>query len=268
MDLETFLAQNLVFTIQEARNALGIEKNSSSLANLLAYHLRKGHIIRISKGLYYTIPRGGDPKTYPTDPYLIAGKMAPDSILAYHTSLGFHGKLHSLRTDFIYITQKKVKPSFIFRDTSFKGIAIPKKTLVNPSFGVEIVEYQGCKIRVTTLERTFVDILDRPALINNWEEIWRSLESIEYVDLQQVLTYAKILNNVATYARIAFFLDQHREMLGLTEENLLPFDAFKPTSPCYLDRHNKEPNQLIARWNLIVPKSLLQKTWEEPHENF
>ena len=46
------------------------------------------------------------------------------------------------------------------------------------------------------------------------------------------------------------------------------FDAFKPKSPHYLDRHNKEPNQLVNRWNLIVPKSLLQKTWEEPNENF
>lgn len=268
MDMETFLVQNQVFTIEEARNALEIEKNRSTLNNLLAYHLQKGHIIRIRKGLYYTIARGADAKTYPTDPYLIAGKIAPDSILAYHTSLGFHGKLHSLRTHFIYITQRKVKPPFVFRDTTFKGIAIPKESLANPDLGVEIVDYQGCKIRVTTLERTFVDVLDRPALINNWEEIWRSLESIEYLNLQQVLAYAKILNNVTTYARIAFFLDQHREMLGLTEKDLLPFDAFKPKSPHYLDRHNKEPNQLIARWNLIVPKSLLQKTWEEPHENF
>ena len=98
MDMETFLVQNHVFTIEEARNALEIEKNRSTLNNLLAYHLQKGHIIRIRKGLYYTIPRGADAKTYPTDPYLIAGKIAPDSILAYHTSLGFHGKLHSLRT--------------------------------------------------------------------------------------------------------------------------------------------------------------------------
>lgn len=268
MNMEIFLAQNQVFTIDEARNALGIKKKCSTLDNLLAYHLRRGHIIRIRKGLYYTIPRGAEANTYPTDPYLIAGKMAPDSTLAYYTSLGFHGKLHSLRNDFIYITQRKVKPPFIFRDTTFKGIAIPKEILANPNFGVEVVDYQGCKIRVTSLERTFVDMLDRPALINNWEEIWRSLEAIEYLNLQQVLAYTKILNNVTTYARVAFFLDQHREMLGLTEKDLTPFDVFKPKSPHYLDRHNKEPNQLISRWNLIVPKSLLQKIWEEPNENF
>lgn len=106
-----------------------------------------------------------------------------------------------------------------FLNEAFKGIAVPKETLANPDFGVEIIDYQGGKIRVTTLERTFVDMLDRSALINNWEEIWRSLEAIEYLNLQQVLAYAKILNNVTTYAKVAFFLDQHREMLDLTEKD-------------------------------------------------
>jgi len=266
--METFLAHNQIFTTEEVRTALEMAKASSTLDNLLAYHLRQGHIIRIRKGLYYTISKGADAKTHPIDPYLIASKMTPDATLAYHTSLGFHGKLHSLRTDFIYVTQRKLKPPFVFRDTAFKGISIPKRILVSPDFGIEIVDYQGCKIRVTTLERTFVDILNRPTLTGNWEEIWRSLESIEYLNLQQVLAYAKLLNNATTYARIAFFLDQHRDTFSLSEKDLSIFDKFISKSPHYLDLHNKEPNQLIARWNLIVPKSLLQGTWEEPHENF
>jgi predicted transcriptional regulator of viral defense system len=268
MNMEAFLSHNQIFTIEEVRTALRMEKSSSTLDNLLAYHLRQGHIIRIRKGLYYTIPRGANEKTHPVDPYLIASKMTADAILAYHTSLGFHGKLHSLRTDFIYVTKRKLKPPFIFRKSAFKGISVPKGTLVNPGCGVEVVDYHGCKLRVTTLERTFVDILDRPNLIANWEEIWRSLEFIEYLDLQQVLAYAKLLNNTTTYARVAFFLDQHREMLGLSEKDLAVFDAFRPKSPHYLDRQSQEPNQLISRWNLIVPKSLLNRTWEEPHENF
>ncbi len=78
MDMETFLAQNQTFTIEEARKALGIEKTRSTLDNLLAYHLGRGHIIRIRKSLYNTIPRGADAKTHPIHPYLIARKMAPD----------------------------------------------------------------------------------------------------------------------------------------------------------------------------------------------
>jgi putative AbiEi antitoxin of type IV toxin-antitoxin system len=115
MDALTFLFNNQIFTIEEFRSALGMNKRNNTLKNLLNYHVRKGHIIRIRKGLYYTIPKGADPKTHPIDPYLIAGKMTPDAILAYQTALGFHGKLHSLRNDFIYVTQTKLKPSFVFR---------------------------------------------------------------------------------------------------------------------------------------------------------
>lgn len=268
MNMEVFLSQNQIFTIDAVRVALGVKRDNSTLDNLLGYHLSRGHIIRIRRGLYYTIPKGADPKTYPIDPYLIASKMTPDSTLAYHTSLGFHGKLHFLRTDFIYVTHTKLKPPFIFKKNVFRGVSVPKGVLTNPDIGVEIIEYQGSKIRVTTLERTFVDILDRPALIDNWEGIWRSLESIEYLNLQQVLEYVKFLDNATTSARVAFFLDQHREMLGISEKDLVKFDPLMPNTPHYLDRHSKESNQLIARWNLIVPKSLLLRTWEEPHENF
>ena len=269
MDVETFLAHNQIFTIEEARISLEMSKNSTStLNNLLSYHLKKNHITRIRKGLYYTIPRGFDAKTYPIDPYLITSKMTPDATLAYHTSLGFHGKLYSLRSNFIYITQKKLQPPFTFQDSLFKGVAAPKNTITHPDFGIKIINYQGCNIRVTTLERTFVDILDRPTLINNWEEIWRSLESIEYLNIQHVLKYAHILNNATTYSRVAFFLDEHQEALGLSEADLSKFDAFTPKKPHYLDCYSKEPNQLIHRWNLIVPQSLLHRKWEEPHENF
>lgn len=266
--METFLANNLIFTTEEAKAALGVKKGSSTLYNLLNYHIGQGRIIQIRRGLYYTIPKGADPKTYPIDPYLVASKMTPDSTLAYHTALAFHGKLHSMRNDFIYVTQRKLKPTFIFRNATFKGISIPKRVLVNPDLGVEVIDYQGHEIRITNLERTFVDTLDRPDLLGSWEEIWRSLESIEYFNLQKILDYVNLLDNATTYARVAFFLDQHRMLLGLSERDLSIFEAFKPKSPHYLDRHSKEPNELITRWNLIVPKSLIQRTWEEPHGNF
>lgn len=169
MDTETFLAHNQIFTIEESRIALEIGRTGSTFHNLLTYYLQRGHIVRVRKGLYYSIPKGVDPITYPIDPYLVAGKMAPDAILAYHTSLGFHGNLHSLRNNFTYITQRKLKSPFAFRNLLFEGVSIPKGTSHDVHFGVEIVDYQGCKIRETILERTFVDILDRPALINSWE---------------------------------------------------------------------------------------------------
>ncbi len=41
MNMKTFLANNQIFTIDQARTALELEK-SSTMDNLLAYHLQRG----------------------------------------------------------------------------------------------------------------------------------------------------------------------------------------------------------------------------------
>lgn len=274
MKLDDFFELYKIFTLKELANTLSISKGfpvkSSTLYNLLAYHQKQGHILHIRRGLYYSIPKGSDPNNYPVNPFLVASKMAEDAVIAYGSALDLHGKLHTIQNRFIYLTKKRVMASFDFRDVKYQAVAIPSalKATHQETFGVQPMDLLGQKVLVTSLERTLVDVLDRPYLCGSWEEIWLSLESIEYLDMDQVLKYALLLANSTTIARIAFFLDEHREMFGLTEKDLFPFDPFKPKSPHYLDRHSKEPNQLIARWNLIVPKSVLYKSWEEPYGNF
>jgi len=268
--METFLALTQVFTIEEARKALSVTANTSTFNNLLAYHLKRGHLLRIRQGLYYTIPRGHKPESFPVDSFLVASKMADDAVLGYHTALDCYGKLHSMRNDRLYFTHRKAGKPFLFRDIAYKAVSIPKKIALSssPNFGIQTIDRQGINIRVTSLERTFVDVLDRPSLTGEWEEIWRSLESIEYFDLEKIMAYILLLNNATTSARVAFFLETHREELFVSEEFLRMFEPLTPKSPHYLDRHSKESQQLIPRWNLIVPKSILQRTWEEPHGNF
>ena len=49
------------------------------------------------------------------------------------------------------------------------------------------VDRAGLAVRVTSLERTLVDVLDRTDLSGGWEEIWRSLEMVEFFDLDVVI---------------------------------------------------------------------------------
>jgi len=43
-------------------------------------------------------------------------------------------------------------------------------------------------------------VLDRPAISGGWEETWRSLESVEYFDLEQVVEHVLLLSNATTVA--------------------------------------------------------------------
>jgi len=91
-----------------------------------------------------------------------------------------------------------------FRSKQFRAIAFPKvlKEKKKQSFGVVVADRLGLDVRVTGLERTLVDVLDRPDLEGGWEEIWRSLESVEFFDLDQVIKYALLLGNATTIAKV------------------------------------------------------------------
>ena len=77
-----------------------------------------------------------------------------------------------------------------------------------------------------------VDVLHTPALGGGWEEIWRSLEMIEFFDLETVITYPLRLDTATTVARVGLFLEQHRE-------------------------------RLVHPWNLIVPECVLDQRWSD-----
>lgn len=267
--LSKFLTGRQIFTIAEAQAYLQVGKDNRTLKNLMSYHLKKGHIIRIRRGIYYVVPTETSPEECQADPYLICSRLAPDAILAYHTALAFWGKLHSVRNDFVYTTQKKVKAPFTFQCCSYKGVSPPQNLVRRQSldFGVETSHYLSHQLRVTSIERTFVDILDRPALTGEWEEIWRSLEAIEYLDLDAVSAYALLLENASTIAKVGLFLELHREVLMVEKEHLKELSQHISQKPHYLDRRNKGTQQLVKRWNLIVPQALLEREWEEPHED-
>lgn len=80
---------------------------------------------------------------------------------------------------------------------------------------------------VTSLERTFVDVLNRPDLSVSWEVIWRSLESADYFDLDCVVEYTLVLENATTATRVGFSLEQHRESLMVEDDHLKPLLEWK-----------------------------------------
>lgn len=267
--LSKFIARRRIFTIEEVQAKLRPAKSSSTLKNSLGYHLKKGHIIRIRRGIYYVVPVESTPGGCQVDPYLLCSSLTTDAVLSYHTALAFYGKLHSVRNDFVYTTERKVKGRFAFQGLTYRGVAPPKNLTRSDSldFGVQILPYLGHQLRVTSLERTFVDLLDRPELTGEWEEIWRSLEAIEYLDLDVVLTYVTLLKISTSIAKVGLFLELHKDELMVEENYLNRLSQLVPKQPHYLDRRSKGKSKLIKRWNLVVPRDLLERRWEEPHED-
>ncbi len=254
-----------VFTHDEflaGRMALG--GSSKTVNALLHKHLKSGSLLRVKRGLYASVPGGANPSECSPDPFLVSSKLRPDAVVAYHTALAFHGKAHSTWRRYQYLTADRPR-TVTFRGLEFVGVQAPLSVRPLPDFGGGVVvrPHAGGEVRVATLERCLVDVLHSPEQGGGWEELWRSLEMVEFYDLTAVVEYTLRLGSALTAARVGFFLDQHRAAWMVEERHLAPLLKRAPAQPRYLDSR-RVPGKLVPRWNLIVPADVLERRWEEP----
>jgi len=267
MKLQDFFIKYPVFTWDEFKRYANTEslRSANTLKAMLTYHQKAGHLIHIRRGLYATVPPGSNAKSFLVDAYLVAAKLAPDAILSHHTALAFYGRTYSIASRFIYSTSYETK-KLTFQNCQYQGALFSKKLRDNyhERFLIKQEDRLGMNLFVTRFERTLVDLLDRPHLGFGWEEIWRSLENIEYFDTHKVLEYTLLLNNSTTTAKVGFFLEQHQKQLMVEEACLQILARYIPKQPHYMDNTRQQPSRLQKRWNLIVPMAIIEKSWEEP----
>lgn len=127
---------------------------------LLAHRLELGRIHRIHRGLFATIPPGVPADDFSVDLYLLAGKITDDAILGNQSSLEAHGRAYSIFRRFTYLTKRNLGRSFQFQGVTYQGVSHPKalRHAGQEELYVEELDRAGLDIRVTNLERSFVDV--------------------------------------------------------------------------------------------------------------
>ena len=205
-----FFATYPVFT----RSDFGAVRDQASTrtgTNLLAYHVGTGRLLHVRRGLYAVVPHGVDAATFTPDPYFVATKLAPDATVALHAALQFRGRTSSVWNQFHVATRAKVTP-FTFRGSSCLPVRPPSGAGASAP-GVVEERHAGGTVRVTSYERTLVDLVDAPDVGGGFEEVWRSLEMVEFFNLDAVVAAALSRDAAITAVRVGFFLEQHREPL-------------------------------------------------------
>ena len=151
------------------------------------------------------------------------------------TALDYFGKLHTSVSvnEFLYLAKKKDPNPFHYKNVTYRSVSIPTalKRAKKIDFDVMQLHQEGHVVKITSLERTFVDILDRPNLCGSWEEIWRSFENIEYLNLDKVIEYALLLGNATTIAKVGFCLEDHLEQWMVSENHLKELQKYIPLQP-------------------------------------
>ena len=261
-----FFVQHPVFRFEEFRDAhqAAGERSPETTGSVLKQHVAAGNLLNVRRGLYARVPERATAATFRVDPYLLASRLSEDAVIAYHSALQLLGKAHSQSQRLTYLSARRAKP-FVFQDTEFVPVLVPVslRKLADLGGGLREEHRQGLSVRVTGYERTLVDVLDAPDHGGGWEEIWRSLEGIEFVDLDFVVAYALRIGSALTVARVGFFLEQHKDELLVEDRHLEALRARAPTQPRYFERRHRKGGKLLPRWNLIVPEQVLTRSWAE-----
>ncbi len=279
MEIDAFFAQRALFTTEELDCFLA-EKRPEGAAvarlaltrkSLLSYHKKAGHVLMIRRGLYAIVPAHRTPAQQPVDSALIASRLTPDAVIAYHGALALHGLAHSLREEIVVLSEQSFVNPLRFRGTLYRAVPPPRELPTQDALtlGVTTWDRQGLSVRVTDLERTVVDCLDRLLLSGGWEEVWRSLESLDaYLNLELLLEYALKLRTATTAAKVGYFLSRQQERLRVPEEVLERLRAHRPKRAHYVLRDRtlgQVPGRarFVPEWNLMVPTLSGEEVYED-----
>jgi predicted transcriptional regulator of viral defense system len=258
--LRDLIATHMLITTEDADAFLRSRgtRNPRTRDRTLAALCASGDLVRVQRGLY---ARAGPERCGP-DPYLVASRLAPDAILGLHTALEVRGIVARTTTRCVYFTRlagtgRRRGPIWcgmgMHRISHPVALARAGKKFLE----TEMVEGQGgIKIRVTTIERAFVDLMDRPRLTGDWPAIVQVLDAIPPLDLDRVIHYVGCLDNATTAAIAGWFLERNQDRFGVTHAVLCRLEHLRPRGPHYLSRSQRVRGRYIARWNLVVPPLL------------
>ena len=100
-----------------------------------------------------------------------------------------------------------------------------------------------------------IDCIDKLKYAGGFEEYYKSISSIDYINEKKIIKYLKKYGKVALYHKVGFVLEQFKNKWHITDYTLKSLlSGISLLSTVYLDPSNKEI-KYNSKWNLYVPKN-------------
>ncbi len=270
MDAKAFFNQHVIFRFEEFLAAAEKEDGLSvatanNVRTMLHRYCKNGKLLNVRKGLYVVVSS----QTYQSNiinPFLVIGKATDDAVIAYHSALESHNIAYTDFNEHMYITCHQTS-DFFFQNQQYHAIYHKEHDLNNiAKDGIETITVMGTGIRRTSLARTVVDVLNRPNVSGGWEEIVRSLDRVTSFDASFAISYALSLGRASIAAKLGYFLENQSQYFRVDSSILNQLLINIPKQPYYIDRSTIGKSIFFKKWQIIVPKYLHERQWEEPNE--
>ncbi len=253
-----FFSATPVFHRTDYARAVGRTSNDKTVTAMLGQHVRAGNIKRVARGLYASVPKHADSKTWWVDRLLVASRLRPDGVIGYHSALEAHGFAYTAEFD-VQVIASGEPGSFETADFTCRFVR-PAAPLGPDS--VVTLDRVGQLVKITSLERTVADLFDRPDLAGGAEELFNSLDLIGRLDAEK-LAHHLADNSNATAAGVAgWWLEKRREPLRVPDGAIDAVRALAPRQTRYALGATAGEGRPAPGWNVVLPGPVIDAGFE------
>ena len=232
-----------IFRLNDIVSLVG---NERSCKELLRNYKKQGLILQVRRDLYAITDLAT--KAIIVSKFEIGSHITPTSYISYHSALEYHGVSHQVFYS-LYISTEQRFNEFDFEEIHYSYC----KSAINS--GTETPSMNSL-VKVTNLERTVIDCLDRIERAGGLEEIVHSFALITYLDENKLLTYLAEYNKAYLYKKVGFVLQHFKDNLNLSD-NFIQHCLQKGFAHIKYLTNPEESNTFFSEWNLCAPKNIL-----------
>ncbi len=232
-----------VFNLADAEKIVGSLENAKAILNSYA---KKGIIKRVRRNLYYAVNL--ENKEAPANRYLVASKINDGAYLTHHSAFEVHGLSHQISFVAYVASNQRIS------DFEFEGVLYK---YVRGGINEGVIRYHLNEgIKMTDLERTVIDSMDRLDYCGGPHELDEILKICPVLDEGKLFNYLKAYNKQVLYKKAGYFLERHQQSLGISDDFLAAIEKRTGNTRKYLSEEALNGNGvLMNRWGLIVPKT-------------
>lgn len=240
-----------IFRLSEFVNKTGMSIFSASTT--LNRWKKAGVVYQIRRDLYcMNNPVGNTPSVHKFE---IASKISNTSFLSYHSALEYHGIGHQI-FNVVMVSDKAAFRSFTFDDCDYQSYVT--KIGIN---GV-ICSRANPNVKVTDLERTFVDCIDRVGRAGGAEELLHCFEGLYKMDFLKIERYLNIYNKVCLYKKVGYVVERLKDQIDVPTDFVEKCrEISKATVACFSTTENCDV--FVKEWNLYIPKIIEKENGDE-----
>ncbi|MDR1975071.1 MAG: hypothetical protein LBQ31_10470 [Bacteroidales bacterium] len=236
------------------KDVVVLTKDTNAAKEILRRYKKQELISQVRRDLYVATDLAN--KASLATKFEIAGQITHSSCLAYHSALEYHGLAHQVFYE-LYVSSKEIFNHFNYEGISYRFC--PSKSdigVVNPATDL--------LVRVTDLERTMLDCIDRIDLSGGIEELVECFAIITYVDENKLLDYLNHFNKQVLYQKAGFTLGYFQKEMKLSDDFFEQCKSKTGKSIRHLT-YMSESDTYFKEWKLYAPKnilSFLEQGWE------